>query len=169
MWSLGVRLSLQTDANPIKGMIMWEVGGIRLETSSSCLGSIKTIMGLNVLVYAWTTEGYGFIELEISNSVISTAFRQPLIMPLMPNDQPDIDPNATCDAADLRVPSPSSHGTASLLRNLYVLGRVQHSHLQYNELELTTPCLDSGFRRIWLHISVPRGRVPSLKFRANQS
>ena len=39
----------------------------------------KLIMCLNLLVYAWNAEGYGFIELEISNGIISTVFRQPLI------------------------------------------------------------------------------------------
>ena len=55
-----------------------EVGGIRLETSSTFFGSEKPITGLVLLVYAWTTEGYGFIEFEISNGTISTVFHQPL-------------------------------------------------------------------------------------------
>ena len=38
-----------------------------------------TTTGLNLLIYAWNTGGYIFIEFEISNSTISTAFRQPLI------------------------------------------------------------------------------------------
>ena len=33
---------------------------------------------LLVSVYAWETGGYGFIELEISNSTASTVFPQPL-------------------------------------------------------------------------------------------
>ena len=42
-------------------------------------GSTKHVAGLDLLVCAWTTEGYGFIELEISNSTISTVFCQPRI------------------------------------------------------------------------------------------
>ena len=34
----------------------------------------KPITGLNLLVYAWTAEGYGFIEFEISNCTISTDY-----------------------------------------------------------------------------------------------
>ena len=35
-------------------------------------------MGLYLLAYAWNTEGYGFVEFEISNSTSSTVFCQPL-------------------------------------------------------------------------------------------
>ena len=49
-----------------------------METSSSLFGSNKTITGLIKFVDAWNTEGYGFIEFEISNSTISTVLRQPL-------------------------------------------------------------------------------------------
>ena len=38
----------------------------------------QPIAGLDLLVYARTTEGYGFIEFEISNSTISTVSRQPI-------------------------------------------------------------------------------------------
>ena len=31
------------------------------------------------MVHAGETEGYGFIEFEISNSTVSTVFRQPLV------------------------------------------------------------------------------------------
>ena len=41
-----------------------------------CFGSNKHLTGLNLLVYARNAEGYGFVELEISSSMISTAFRQ---------------------------------------------------------------------------------------------
>ena len=58
--------------------MQWEVGGIRSETSSRCLGSSKPITGLNLLAYAWKTEGYNFIEFEISDCTVSTVFRQPL-------------------------------------------------------------------------------------------
>ena len=37
----------------------------------------RPFMGLDLLVCAWETEGYGFIEFEVSNSTISTVFRQP--------------------------------------------------------------------------------------------
>ena len=40
----------------------------------------KPITGLNLLLCVWKTEGYGFIEIYISNSTISTVFRQPLII-----------------------------------------------------------------------------------------
>ena len=57
---------------------IWEVGGIRLETSPRVLGPQRPIASLKLLVYAWKTEGCGFVESEISNSTISTVFRQPL-------------------------------------------------------------------------------------------
>ena len=64
----------------------WEVGRTRLETSSSCVcASNNPITGLNLLVYALTTEGYGFIEFLISNSIISTVFRQPLVKERRPS------------------------------------------------------------------------------------
>ena len=44
------------------------------------LGQQKPITRLNFLVYACTTEWYGFIEFEISNGTISPVFRQPLIL-----------------------------------------------------------------------------------------
>ena len=56
-----------------------EVGGIRFENSSRCVGSNKLISSLNSPVYACNTEAYGFIEFEISNSTISTIFCQPLV------------------------------------------------------------------------------------------
>ena len=51
-----------------------------METSSRFVGSKKLIAGLNLLAYyiCYKTEGYGFIEFEMSNSTISTVFRQPL-------------------------------------------------------------------------------------------
>ena len=41
------------------------------------LANKKTIAGLMLLVCAWKTEGYGFIEFEISNSTMSTVLCQP--------------------------------------------------------------------------------------------
>ena len=80
------------DVIMLKHIFIWEVGGLRLEASSNLCGSNKPIMGLNLLVYAWTTEGYGFIEFEISNSTISKVFRQPLnqcsINKSLDNDHP---------------------------------------------------------------------------------
>ena len=49
----------------------WEVGGIRLETSSSLFGSTRPVTGLKLLLYAWSTEAYAFIEF----CTISTVFR----------------------------------------------------------------------------------------------
>ena len=46
-----------------------------METSSRLFVLKKPIAGLNLLVYARKSEGYGFIEFEISNSIISTVFR----------------------------------------------------------------------------------------------
>ena len=43
-------------------------------------GSDKPVAGLVILAHARTTEGYGFIEFESSNSTISTVFRQPLVV-----------------------------------------------------------------------------------------
>ena len=57
-------------------IIIWEIGGIRLETLSRFLGSKQPIAGLSLLVYAWSTEGYCFTQFEISNSTSSTVFRQ---------------------------------------------------------------------------------------------
>ena len=49
------------------------------QAQPDCLfGSNKPITDLDLLVYAWHTEGSGFIEFEISNNTISTVFRQPL-------------------------------------------------------------------------------------------
>ena len=56
--------------------LTWDLGGMRLETSSRFVGSKGPISGLTLLVYAWKAEGYGFIEFEISNSIILTVFRQ---------------------------------------------------------------------------------------------
>ena len=69
----------------------WEVGGIRLKHPPGWRmlrpqpGSLaetfrleKPTAGLKSAAYAWDSEGYGFIEFEISNSTISTVFRQPL-------------------------------------------------------------------------------------------
>ena len=56
-----------------------EVGGRRLETSSNLYGSTTSITGFNLPVYAGNTGGYGFIDFEISNSIISTVFCQPLM------------------------------------------------------------------------------------------
>ena len=39
----------------------------------------QPITSLNLFVSMWNTEGYGFIEFEISNSTISKVFRQPLM------------------------------------------------------------------------------------------
>ena len=44
----------------------------------SFAGSEKPITGLILLVYARKPGGYGFNEFEMSNSTISTVFRQPL-------------------------------------------------------------------------------------------
>ena len=52
-----------------------------METSSRFFGPTKPGTSLKSLVHAWNTEGYGFIEFEISNSTISTGFRQPLGRP----------------------------------------------------------------------------------------
>ena len=41
-----------------------------------CVSSNKTITGPMLLVYAWATEGYGFIEFEISNSTSSIGSSQ---------------------------------------------------------------------------------------------
>ena len=54
-----------------------------METSSSLFASNKPITGIVLLVCARETEGYGFIEFDISNSTISTVFRQPLIVILI--------------------------------------------------------------------------------------
>ena len=51
------------------GRLRGRDGRIRLDTSSSLLGSNKPITGLDLLVHAWTTEGYAFIEFEISDSL----------------------------------------------------------------------------------------------------
>ena len=65
--------------------VYWEVGRIRLETSSSLFGLKQTyhqphFMG-SICV---NTEGYGFIEFENANSPVSTVFRQPLIYDRFP-------------------------------------------------------------------------------------
>ena len=57
----------------------WEVGGIRLETSSSCSWVSKANHGPQCTGVCVKIGGYGFIEFEISNSTISAVFRQPLI------------------------------------------------------------------------------------------
>ena len=59
----------------------WEVGRIQLEASSKVFGSKKPAAGLNSLVYAWQTEGCGFIEFDISSSTTPTILRQPLLSP----------------------------------------------------------------------------------------
>ena len=82
--------------------LAWEVGGIRLEASSRFVGSKRPITGLNLLVYAWKTEGYGLIELEISNSTISTVFHQPLIAQRGQSDVPQWDgAQPACDTRKL--------------------------------------------------------------------
>ena len=42
------------------------------------LARAKPVVGLNLLLHARNTEGYGFVAFEISSSTISTVFRQPL-------------------------------------------------------------------------------------------
>ena len=49
-----------------------------MEISMSFAGSEKPITGLILLVYPRKPGGYGFNEFEMSNSTISTVFRQPL-------------------------------------------------------------------------------------------
>ena len=46
-------------------IIITEVDEIRLEAWSKLLGSKYNIAGLSLLVYAWKTEGYGFVEFEV--------------------------------------------------------------------------------------------------------
>ena len=60
----------------------WRGWRIQSEGSSKLFGSKRPVAGLNLLVHAWNTEGYGFIEFEISNSTVSFVFRQPLIRSL---------------------------------------------------------------------------------------
>ena len=45
------------------------------------VGSKQPIAGLGLLAYAQSTEGYGFVEFEMSNNTSSTVFRQPLKRP----------------------------------------------------------------------------------------
>ena len=42
------------------------------------IGRLRAAAGPILQVFAWTTEGYGFLEFEISNSTSSTVSRQPL-------------------------------------------------------------------------------------------
>ena len=63
----------------------WESTGPGMSGWRIAVGSLlemfwpmKPTKGHNSPVYVWETEGYGCIEFEISNSSVSTVFRQPL-------------------------------------------------------------------------------------------
>ena len=40
-----------------------------MEASSRCSGSKRPMTGLNLLIDAWNTEGYGFVEFKMSKAV----------------------------------------------------------------------------------------------------
>ena len=59
--------------------LLKEVGGMRSEASSRCLGLNKGVShGPQFVGTCMKTEGYGFVNFKISNSTISTVFHQPL-------------------------------------------------------------------------------------------
>ena len=81
-------LSLRKQPNTAPNLFQRGLEYGKYESRRDLWDQQKPISGLNLLVCASNTEGYGFVEFVISSSTVSTAFCQPLSPRSRPRPRP---------------------------------------------------------------------------------